>query len=632
MSSKIQLRAFIPSYGPNHSMLSLPSCLASLLTVSCLALSACAQPGARAGLPALAADGVVASEAAMDWSAQATDPSERSGPEDSFEERARRVFGTQSLSPGDLPGRDLDSDLLYKFLLAEIAGQRGSYQVAAQAYLELARSTRDPRIARRATELALYGRQTEMALEAAKIWLAAEKGSTAARQTLVALFVTTNNLQAARPLLEEILASESTNVGPSLMQLHALVAKHPDKNAVLTLVSDLVKPYRQLPEAHFAVAQAALAANKYDAALVEIREGLRIRPDWEAAALFQAQALTSESRAKSLDYMKGFLAANPKAQEVRLNYARQLIGEKKYPEARAQFQRLLDDNPQNPDVAVTVALLSVQINDLDAAEMQLKRVLELNYKDPDSVRFHLGQVNEERKRFDEAARWYLAVEGGEQFVMAHARYAFMLARQNRVADARAHLQSLEAQNEAQRVQIVQAEAQLMREAKAYKESFDILKTALEAHADNPDLLYDIALAAEKLDRLDVVETSLRRLIALKPDHAQAYNALGYTLADRTDRLTEARDYIEKALKLSPEDPFILDSMGWVEFRLGNHAEGLQYLQRAFDQRPDPEIAAHLGEVLWVKGKKGEAEKVWRDSLRDNPGNEELQKVIKKFLP
>jgi tetratricopeptide (TPR) repeat protein len=262
----------------------------------------------------------------------------------------------------------------------------------------------------------------------------------------------------------------------------------------------------------------------------------------------------------------------------------------------------------------------------------LKRVLELNYKDPDSVRYHLGQINEERKLYDEAARWYLAVEGGEQFVMAHARYAFMLARQDRVAEARAHLRGLQPQNQAQRVQIVQAEAQLMREAKAYRESFDILKTALDTDADNPDLLYDIAMAAEKLDRIDVVETSLRRLIALKPDHAQAYNALGYTLADRTDRLTEARDYIEKALKLSPEDPFILDSMGWVQYRLGNHAEGLQYLQRAFDQRPDPEIAAHLGEVLWVKGDKGEAEKVWRDSLRDNPGNEELQKVIKKFLP
>ena len=532
MPSKVQTRAF--SYfihGPNYSMPPLLSCLAALLTASILTLSACAQPGAQTGgSPALAADGVMASEASMDWSAQATDPDEGSGPQDSFEERARRVFGTQSLSPADLPGRDLDSDLLYKFLLAEIAGQRGSYQVAAQAYLEMAKATRDPRIARRATELALYARQNAMALEAAKIWLAAEKGSTSARQTLVALFVTTNNLQAARPLLEEILSAEGANAGPSLMQLHALLAKHPDKNAVLAMVKDLVKPYRQLPEAHFAVAQAALAANKYDAALAEIREALRIRPDWEAAALFQAQALTSESRAKSLDYMKGFLAANPNAQEVRLNYARQLIGEKKYPEARA------------------------------------------------------------------------------------------------------HLQTLQVQNEAQRVQIVQAEAQLMREAKAYKESYDILKTALDADADNPDLLYDIALAAEKLDRIDVAETSLRRLIALKPDHAQAYNALGYTLADRTDRLAEARDYIEKALKLLPEDPFILDSMGWVEYRLGNHAEGLQYLQRAFDQRPDPEIAAHLGEVLWAKGKKGEAEKVWRDSLRDNPGNEELQKVIKKFLP
>jgi tetratricopeptide (TPR) repeat protein len=612
-------------------MPSLLPCLVSLLTASCLTLAACAQPGARTG-SAAPSDGVMASEASLDWSAQATDPGERSGPEDSFEERARRVFGTQSLSPADLPGRNLDSDLLYKFLLAEIAGQRGSYQIAAQAYLDMARSTRDPRVARRATELALYGKQTDMALEAAKIWLAAEKGSSAARQTLVALFVTTNNLQAARPLLREILAAEGANSGPSLMQLHVLLAKHPDKNAVLALVKELVVPYRQLPEAHYAMAQAALAANKYDAALAEIREALRIKPAWEAAALFQAQALTSSSRAKSLDYMKAFLAANPNAQEVRLNYARQLIGEKQFPEARAQFQRLLDDNPQNPDIAVTVALLSLQINDLDAAEAQLKRVLELNYKDPDSVRLHLGQVNEERKRFDEAARWYLAVESGDQFVMAHARYAFMLARQNRVAEARAHLQSLQPQNEAQRVQIVQAEAQLMREAKAYKESFDILKTALDANADNPELLYDIALAAEKLDRIDVVETSLRRLIALKPENAQAYNALGYTLADRTDRLVEARGYIEKALKLSPEDPFILDSMGWVHYRLGNHAEGLQYLQRAFEQRPDPEIAAHLGEVLWAKGSKGEAEKIWRDSLRDNPGNEELQKVIKKFLP
>jgi len=599
----------------------IPPILATSVIVSCLVLGACANPDARAGHAGGAR--VAATGADANLSAQA-DP-------ENYEERAREVFGTKPLPRADLPDRSLDSDLLYKFLLAEIAGQRGEYQIAAQAYLEMAKTTRDPRLARRATEVALYGRYSDIALEAAKLWLATEKDSTAARQTLAALFVNSNDLPAAKSLLQQMLAADGENVGQSLAQLYPLLAKHADKNAVLAMVKELTKPYRERPEAHLAMAEASLAANKYDAALAEIREAMRLRPDWEAGALFQAQLLNRESRAKALDYLKSFLAANPAAQEVRLGYARQLINDKKFSEARTEFQRLLDENPHNADIAVTVALLSVQMNDLDVAEVQLKRVLEMDYKDPDSVRFHLGQINEERKRYDEAAKWYLSVEDGEQYVMAHAHYAFMLAKQDKLAQAREHLQNLEPQNDAQRVQILQSEAQLMREAKDYQESFAILSKAVALQPDQPDLLYDLALAAEKIDRIDIAETNLRRLIVLKPDHAQAYNALGYTLADRTDRLAEARDYIEKALKLSPEDPFILDSMGWVEYRLGHIAQGLQYLERAFQQRPDPEIAAHLGEVMWAKGDKPGAEKVWRDALRDNPENDELQKVIKKYL-
>jgi tetratricopeptide (TPR) repeat protein len=549
---------------------------------------------------------------------------------ENFEQRAREILGTQVARP-DLPERTLDSDLLYKFLLAEIAAQHGNNQVAAQTYLEMARTTRDPRIARRATEVALYGRYTDVALEAAKLWLATEQDSAAARQTLAALFINTNDLKSAKPLLQQMLAADGEGIGQSLTQLYPLLGKHADKNAALALVKELTKPYLGRPEAHLALAEASLAANKYDAALAEIREGMRLRPDWEAGALFQAQALNRESRVKALNYLNEFLAVHPKAQEVRLGYARQLINDKKFLEARAEFQRLLDDNPDNGDIAVTVALLSVQMSDLEVAETQLKRVLDMDYKDPDSVRFHLGQINEERKRYDEAGKWYLSVEPGEQYVLAHSHYAFMLAKQGKLAEAREHLRTLEPQNDAQRVQILQSEAQLMREAKDYQESFDILKRALDKQPDQPELLYDVALAAEKLDRLDIVENNLRRLIVLKPDHAQAYNALGYTLADRTDRLTEARGYIEKALTLSPEDPFILDSMGWVEYRLGHVAQGLQYLERAFQQRPDPEIAAHLGEVLWAKGDKPGAEKIWRDALRDNPENDELQKVITKYL-
>src|SRR6267142_2424340 len=250
-------------------MSGLPPILVTPVVVLCLVLGACAHPGARAGHDGGAS--LATADAAM--------PAQ-SDPEN-FEAQARQVFGAKALSRTDLPDRSLDSDLLYKFLLAEIAGQRGNYQIAAQAYLEMAKTTRDPRIARRATEVALYGRYTDIAMEAAKLWLATEKDSAAARQTLAAIFVNSNDLQSAKPLLQQILAADGDNIGQSLAQLHPLLGKHADKNAVLALVQELTKPYRERPEAHLAVAEASLAANKFDAALAEIREAMRLRPEWE---------------------------------------------------------------------------------------------------------------------------------------------------------------------------------------------------------------------------------------------------------------------------------------------------------------------------------------------------------------
>jgi len=278
-----------------------------------------------------------------------------------------------------------------------------------------------------------------------------------------------------------------------------------------------------------------------------------------------------------------------------------------------------------------MGLLSLQMNELDQAEASFKRALELKYRDVDSLHFYLGQVYEERKQYDDAMKQYSAVTAGEQFVGAQARYAFLLGRQNKVAEAREYLKNVKTTSEEQRSLLIQAEAQLLREAKDYEASFDVLNKALQKQPDQPDLLYDSAMAAEKLDRIDVVETNLRKLIALKPDHAQAYNALGYTLADRTERFKEAKGFIEKALTLSPDDPFILDSMGWVLYRMGNAKEGLEFLQRAYTKRPDPEIAAHIGEVLWARGQKQDAEKVWRDASKGNPDNEMLQATIKRFL-
>jgi tetratricopeptide (TPR) repeat protein len=551
--------------------------------------------------------------------------------EETLEQRARRVFANEPPPASNLPDTALDQELLFKFLLSEIAAQRGNAQLAAQGYLDMARTTRDPRLARRATEIATYARLQGIALESARLWYELDKGNPQARQSLVGLLLSGNKLGEARPHLQALINADG-NPAQGFMQLHSLMSKHPDKQAVYNAIKDLAQGYQQMPEAHFAVAQAAYSAGKFEIAFAEVREAMKLRPDWELGALLQAQMLQQrESTRAATDYLHGFLEQYPRSREARANYARLLIGEKQVKEARAQYQLMLEEQPANADIVVTIGLLSLQLDDYEVAETNLKRGLELNYRDPDTLRFYIGQSYEERKRYRDAMHWYAQVTDGDQYVAAQARYAFLLGRQNTLAEAREYLQNVKVQSDEQRAMLIQAEAQLLREAKNYRESYDLLAGALERQPENPDLLYDSALAAEKLDKLEVVEVNLRKLIKLKPDHAQAYNALGYTLADRTDRYTEAKQYIEKALSLSPDDPFILDSMGWVYYRMGNTAEGLAYLERAYKVRPDPEIAAHLGEVLWTKGRQADAEKIWRAAQVEHPDNELLQETVKRYL-
>ena len=283
-------------------------------------------------------------------------------------------------------------------------------------------------------------------------------------------------------------------------------------------------------------------------------------------------------------------------------------------------------------IAMAVATLSMQAKDYVAAEAQLKRALEISPKDPDAVRLYLGQVNEELQRPDEALRWYSSITHGAQFIAAQARYAGVLAKQGKLAEARKYLQSVNAGDAQQRTQLTLAEANLLREASAYQEAFDFLSQAVAGAPDAPDLLYDHAMAAEKVNRIDVLESNLRKVIKMRPDYAHAYNALGYTLADRKERLAEARTLIEMAHKLAPADPFILDSLGWVLHRVGENQQALGHLQRAYEVRPDGEIAAHLGEVLWVLGRQAEAQKLWVDALRNHSKNEVLQSTVKRLAP
>lgn len=542
-----------------------------------------------------------------------------------------RVVARPQVKPPTLPVQAMSQTVLFKLLLAEIALQRGQNNVAVQSFLDLTKETKDPRIAQRATEVALNTRFLGAALETAGIWLAADPENQQARQVLAALLVNQARLADAEPHLQTWLAADKDNIGNGFMQLNTILMRHQDKAAVLELTQNLAKPYPSLPEAHYSIAQAAWAAGQPPLALTEIRAALKLRADWEQAALFQGQVLQRTSNADALAYYQSYLKAHPRAMDLRLSYARLLVTDKKYVEARTEFQTLLKEFPNNADVTMAVALLSLQLNDFDAAETQLQHALETDYKDPDAVRFYLGQVNEERKRPADALRWYSSVNGGDQYVPARARYAGILAKQGKMDDARKYLQDA-GRNGAERVQFTQAEAQLLRDANDFRAAFDVLGQAVAKNPNSAELLYDQAMAAEKVDRMDVLESNLRKVIQMKPDYAHAYNALGYTFADRNTRLNEAYALVEQALKLAPDDPFIMDSMGWVLFRMNQNDAAVTFLQRAFEIRPDAEIAAHLGEVLWAMGRQDEAKKVWATALKDNPANELLSATVKKFSP
>lgn len=579
-----------------------------------LALAACAQQppqAAPAAVPAIA-------------QAQAVPPASK--PAGAPAAAATAAAAAQAA----LPKQELTEEVLYEYLLAEIAGQRGALGLSAQAYADLARQTRDPRIARRAAEVALYARMPGAAIDAAKIWYEAEPDSMGALQTLISLLIGAKREDEALPYLREML--ERHKDGNGFLQLNRLLAGSQDKAQSLKLVQQMTQPYPKLAQAHFALAQAAVGADDAGLALAEVRAASALKPDWELPVLLEAQLLQKQSNALALQRLAGFLEQHPKSREVRLGYARLLVTEQKYTEARSEFQTLSKDFPDNADVVFAVGVLSLQLHDYKLAEANFKRLLELPYRDRDTVRMYLGQIAEDQKNYPEALRWYDEVAGGDLYLRAQMRYAMVLSKQGKLDAARAHLHQVEPGSAEGRVQLLLTEAQMLRDAKRPQDAFNLIGDALKNMPEQPELLYDYAMVAEKLGRMDLLESSLKKVIRLQPGHAHAYNALGYSLADRNLRLPEARQLIEKALKLAPEDPFIIDSMGWVLYRQGEQKQALEYLRKAYSARPDPEIAAHLGEVLWVAGEHREAEKIWLEANKKTPDNEALNNTIKRFKP
>jgi tetratricopeptide (TPR) repeat protein len=524
----------------------------------------------------------------------------------------------------------LSAEFVYKYLVGEIAGQRGDLGLASTLLLDLAKSSRDPRLAERATRAALYGNQPQIALRAAYLWAELDPDSKDAHQALTQLLMASGQLAELRPHLQKLIAEEDDRAG-AFMYLVGMFSQSSDKAGVLKLVQELAKPYPDLPEAHFALAHAAWSAGQEKLAISELQAADQANPGWEPGALLKGQILQRKASAEALQFYQEFLNTYPNSNEVRLAYARLLVNEKQLESAKQQFDMLVEAAPGNAEIHVVVGLLSVQMEDFANAKTHFMKALELNFKEPDQIKIYLGQIAERLKNDAEAQEWYGKVgTDSPHYLDAQLRSAILIAKQGRLDEARKRIQALPDLTGEQRVLANQTEANLLVQAKRPQEAFDLLRETVETMPNSPDLIYDYAMVAERVQRFDVMEHELNKLIVLKPEMGHAYNALGYSLADRNERLDEAQTLIEKALSLNPSDYFILDSMGWLKYRRGQLGQALDYLKRAYAVQPDPEIAAHLGEVLWQQGNREEAIKTWENALHEHPDNEVLLNTSKKF--
>jgi len=544
-----------------------------------------------------------------------------------------QATATTTTPPGAVlpaPAGGLTEDVLYALLLGEIAGQRGEPGLALEAYEQVALKTRDPRIVKRAVELAVRARAMDDATRLAQLWVDIDPDAYKARQILVPLLISQERYTQVMPHLKAMLAMKERPAALAFMHLQSTLGRYRDKAAVLAMVRELAGGYEGLPEAHYAVAQAALEAENASLAEQSLDRALVLRPGWEAAALLRGQAFQQRGDAAVLDYWQQFLRGNPEATEVRMAYAKSLAKAGRYQEARNEFAQMNKKAGNPGEINYAIGLLSLQVDDLDGAEQSLTEALKQGYHDDETIRLYLAQIHESRQRYDEALKRYDEIGTGPRYLDARIKSALLLGKMKRLAEARSRLEQLKPSEPSERVRVYQAEAQLLRDGGDLAGAFGVLDRAVQAMPDSGELLYDRAMAAEKIDRLDVLEADLRRLIKLDPEHAHAYNALGYTLADRTNRVAEAIGLIEQALKIAPDDPFIQDSMGWALFKSQRFAEAETYLRRAYELRADPEIAAHLGEVLWRQGRRDEARTLWESAARKYPENDVLRETMARL--
>ncbi len=539
----------------------------------------------------------------------------------------------------------LDGPLFYQLLLGELNADGDEPGAAFSLILDAARKTGDPRLYQRAVEISLKARSGDSALQAARAWRQALPNSRDANRYTLQILIGMNRLtETVEPLKREIANAEAKDRALAVTAIPRYFARVSDKKGAAQAVEQALAEYLSTAAIGVAawttIGRLRMEAGDGSAAMDAARKGQALDAKAEGPALLALALMTAKQPAAE-SLVKKYLDGKPRP-EVRMDYARTLIDGRRYAEAASQLDLVTTERPELAEAWLMRGALALDDNQYELAETCFKRYVALIPVRPAGTApraadrglaqayLSLAQISEKRKDIAQAEAWLARIESPEELLNAQVRRAGMLARQGRVDEARQLIRSQPEKTVAEARLKLNAEVQFLREAKLYQAAYNLISDSLNRFPGDPDLTYDLAMMAEKIGKFDEMERLLRGVIASKPDYQHAYNALGYSLAERNVRLPEARQLIKKALEFAPDDPFITDSLGWVEFKSGNLPEALRILQGAYKSRPDAEIAAHLGEVMWVMGRREQAMTVWREGLALSPDNETLRDTLKRL--
>ncbi|HEX7933088.1 MAG TPA: tetratricopeptide repeat protein, partial [Paraburkholderia sp.] len=565
--------------------------------------------------------------------AHAQDP--QPGPDDNS------VTLTDSLGPASaeeeksLPNVQLTSQIVFQVLAAEVALQRNQPAPAYQTYLALARDTHDPRMAQRATEIALAAQSPSDALAAAQLWQQYAPSSERASQLDASLLVLSGKPDDAEPLLTRELAKvPAENRGNAILALQLLLSRGPNRIGGLHVLQDMLKNDMNRPEAQLAVARQQLVSDDAPGARKSLEQALQIKPDYLPAALTLSQ-MGPEERKEGIASLEKYVQQNPKSHDARLALAQMYLASDRLDDAQKQFEVMHKANANDLTPLMALALIKIQQKNFNDAQAYLTQYAQQAEKTPGAdagqAYIYLAQLSLEQKNEAAASGWLDKVSpSSQQYMPAQITRAQLLAKQGKLDDARKQLANLHPADPRDQALLARTDAAMLFDARRYPEAETRLQQATAAFPEDPDLTYDYAMAAEKNGHYEVMEAQLRKLIQTQPDNPQAYNALGYSLADRNQRLAEADKLVEKASSLAPNDAFIMDSVGWVKYRMGDTSDAIKLLRKAYDIQPNAEIGAHLGEVLWKSGNQEQARAAFREARKLEPDNETLVKTLQRL--